>query len=110
MNLIRLPLKTRYHPDNCDDIIAEFYAPALAHAVAYSRTTYGFNPSGLAAAAAGLMPFLEHNGRIQLICDDDLDGDVLDAIRRGITTRQEALLAAFPPQSLVLSHTRNGSC
>ena len=54
----------------------------------------------MAAAANGSMPFLQHNGRIRLICNDELEPTVLYAIRSGITTREEALLKAFPPQRL----------
>ena len=72
MALTDLTLKSRYNPDNCDDIVAEFYRPALAQAVSYDRTTYTFSPNALAAVGRGLESFLLAEGHIRLICNYEL--------------------------------------
>ena len=103
MSLTDLALKTRYHPDNCDDIIAEFYRPALAQAVSYDRTTYEFRPSALAAVGRGLQDFLLADGHIRLICNYELSMPVYQAIQDGLTQAQNVLHEHAPPESLIES-------
>ena len=100
MALTDLTLKTRYHPDNCDDIIAEFYRPALAQAVNYDRTTYEFSPHALAAVGRGLESFLLADGHIRLICNYELSKPVYQAIHDGLKQAQDALVEAVPPRNL----------
>ncbi len=103
MPLTDLTLKTRYHPDNCDDIIAEFYRPALAHAVSYDRTTYKFTPHALAAVGRGLESFLLADGHIRLICNYDISPSVYQAIKTGLKKAQDVLVEVAPPESLIES-------
>ena len=103
MVLTDLALKTRYHPDNCDDIIAEFYRPALAQAVSYDRTTYTFSPSALAAVGRGLESFLLADGNIRLICNCELSDDVYQAIKYGLKQAQDLLTEVLPPETLLES-------
>ena len=103
MALTDLDLKTRYTPDNCDDIIAEFYRPALAQAVSYDRTTFTFSPDALAEVGRGLESFLLADGRIRLICNYDLSQDVYQAIQDGLKRAQDVLVEAVPPESLIES-------
>ena len=83
MALPDLNLLPVYHPGNCADLLAGLYAPLLAEAVRYDRTTYTFSADGLIAAAAGAAGFIRNGGRIRLICDHTVRDDVLQAIRRG---------------------------
>ena len=103
MALTDLTLQPDYDRDNCPDIVAEFYVPALAQAVRYDRTTYTFSAGGLAAAARGLERFLEHEGRIRLICDQSIDQSVLDAIKAGRQQAADALRQLVSPESLTES-------
>ena len=100
MPLTDLALKTRYHPDNCDDIIAEFYRPALAQAVSYDRTTYEFTPYALAAVGRGLESFLLADGHIRLICNYELSPSVYQAIQDGLKEAQDVLVEAVPQKTL----------
>ena len=100
MPLTDLTLQTRYHPDNCDDIIAEFYRPALAQAVSYDRTTYEFSPHALAAVGRGLESFLLADGHIRLICNYELSMPVYQAIQDGLKQAQDILIEAVPPRTL----------
>lgn len=103
MALTDLTLKTRYHPDNCDDIIAEFYSPALAQAVSYDRTTYEFTPRALAAVGRGLESFLLADGHIRLICNYELEPSVYQAIQDGLKQAEDVLVEAAPPATLIES-------
>ena len=103
MPLTDLNLKTRYHLDNSDDIIKEFYRPALAQSVKYDRTTYNFTPRALAAAGRGLESFLLADGHIRLICDQKLEPSVYQAIQDGLKQAQDVLLEVAPPETLIES-------
>ena len=101
MALTDLKLKTKYTPDNCNDIIGEFYRPALAEAVSYDRTTYTFSPYALAAVGRGLKSFLRADGHIRLICNYELDIPEYQAIKEGLKQAPDVLLEAVPPKSLI---------
>ena len=75
MSLRDLSFQISYNPDNCPDIIGRLYEPALAESVRYDRTTFGFSPTGLMDAATGVAGLIRNGGRIQLICDQTLDGE-----------------------------------
>ena len=103
MALTDLTLKDRYDPDNCDDIVAEFYRPALAQAVSYDRTTYTFSPNALAAVGRGLESFLLAEGHIRLICNYELSMPVYQAIKDGLAQAPDVLLELVPPSTLTES-------
>ena len=63
--------------------IGRLYEPALAESVRYDRTTYGFSSAGLLNAAAGVAGLVRNGGRIQLICDQTLEADVVQAVIDG---------------------------
>ena len=100
MTLRDLTFAASYTPDSCPDLIAGFYAPALAAAVRYDRATYTFTADGLAAAAAGIAGLLRNGGRIRLICDKQMDAALVQAIIAGKVQARELLLALTPPEDL----------
>ena len=103
MALTDLTLKDRYDPDNCDDIVAEFYRPALAQAISYDRTTYTFSPNALAAVGRGLESFLLADGHIRLICNYELRMPEYKAIKDGLARAPDVLLELVPPSTLIES-------
>ena len=80
-----------YSSDNCPDLLRDLYVPLLSRAIRYDRTTYTFSATGLIAAATGAAAFIRNGGKIRLICDHTVDPRVLEAIRRGERTAEEAL-------------------
>lgn len=98
MPLTDLNLRRTYDPETCPDPVTEFYAPALAQAIAYDRTTFTFSAQGLAAAAAGLAGLLNNAGKVRIICEPkELNEPTCQAILKG---EEQALLQAVPPESL----------
>ena len=83
MSLRSLDLQRSYTPDNCDSIIGRLYVPTLAQAVRYDRTTYTFSMAGLVEAATGLAGLVNNKGRIRLICDQQMEPEVVRAILDG---------------------------
>ena len=91
--LADLELKKAYHKP-ADDIAGAFYLPALAAATRYDRAV-GFFSSGIYAIAWGsLRRFVEHGGRMRLICSPVLADDDHEALREGYSARSEAASAA----------------
>ena len=86
-----MALRHSYHPDNCADVIGEFYAPALSLGVRYDRATYMFSGKALAAAAVGLAGFLRNGGKMRLICDRETKPDIMRALIEGKMDAAQAL-------------------
>ena len=100
MSLRDVSFQSSYNPDNCSDIIGRLYEPALAESVRYERTTYGFSPAGLINAAAGIAGLVRNGGRIQLICDQTLEADMVQAVIDGKLQAADALRDHISPESL----------
>ena len=101
MSLRTLKLQRSYTPDNCDSIIGQLYVPTLAQAVRYDRTTYTFSMAGLVEAAAGLAGLVNNKGRIRLICDQQMEPEVVRAILDGHADPETELLRRVDPLELV---------
>ncbi|MCY4522406.1 MAG: helicase-related protein [Caldilineaceae bacterium] len=101
MSLRSLDLQRSYTPDNCDSIIGHLYVPTLAQAVRYDRTTYTFSMAGLVEAAAGLAGLVNNQGRIRLICDQQMEPKVVRAILDGHAGPETELLHRVDPSELV---------
>ena len=86
-----MDLRVSYHPDNCADVIGEFYAPALSCGVRYDRATFLFSGKALAQAAAGLAGFLRNGGKMRLICDRETDREIIKAVIEGREDAAQAL-------------------
>ena len=106
MSLRDVSFQSSYNPDNCSDIIGSLYEPALAESVRYERTTYGFSPAGLINAAAGIAGLVRNGGRIQLICDQILDANLVQAVIDGKLQAADALRHHIPPSPLPTSAPR----
>ena len=100
MSLRGLSFQLSYNSDNCPDIVKHLYEPALSEAVRYDRTTYGFSPNGLISAAVGIAGLIRNDGRIQLVCDQSLDHQIVQAVIEGRLQAAEALRQSIEPESL----------
>jgi superfamily II DNA or RNA helicase len=81
-----LELKAVYRTDE-DNILEDFYLPALSSSVSYQRAVGFFSASMLSYAAQGLSAFVENQGTMQLVIGGELDADEVQAIRQGYDTR-----------------------
>ena len=100
MSLKGLSFQLSYNPDNCPDIVKHLYEPALSQAIRYDRTTFGFSPTGLISAAVGIAGLIRNDGRIQLVCDQSLDHEIVKAVIEGRLQATEALRQSIKPESL----------
>jgi superfamily II DNA or RNA helicase len=79
MNLKDLELKRSYDSD-ADDILNDFYIPALAVATFYNRLAGFFSSSSLAIAARGILGLIENNGTMKIIASPKLNENDLQVM------------------------------
>lgn len=99
MRLRDIPLKAVYKSDH-DNILRDFYIPALSCSERYDRAVGFFSASMLSYAAQGLESFVKHAGRMRLIVGAELDPDEHEAALRGYAQREaivEQLGRSFQP-------------
>jgi len=80
MLLTELNLKKSYDSD-LDDILTDFYIPALSKSIKYKRLTGFFSSTALAVAARGISNFIQNNGIMELICCARLSKSDINAIK-----------------------------
>jgi len=71
MSFKNLPIKKFYSSDE-DDILNDFYIPALKEARSYKRLTGFFSSSSMALAARGINGLLENEGNMKIITSPKL--------------------------------------
>ena len=80
MTLKDITLKVAYDSDE-DNILEEFYIPALSESIIYKRLAGYFTSTSLAIAAKGLSKFIVKGGKIQLICNVILSQEDFNKIK-----------------------------
>ncbi len=75
------PFKVSYGSD--DDLLHDFYLPALERSVHYDRATGFFNSTSLALAASGIARLIANGGTMRLLCGAQLSTADVEAIRKG---------------------------
>lgn len=84
-----IPLKAVYRSEE-DNILVDFYLPALDCAVAYDRAVGYFSAGMLSFAAEGVCALVGNGGRMRLIVGGELDEEDAEAIGKGYGLREAA--------------------
>lgn len=87
MSLRSIPVKGVYKSDR-DNILEDFYFPALSAAVRYDRAVGFFSSSTITYAAQALSAFIANGGQMRLILGAFSDARDIEAIKRGEDLRQ----------------------
>lgn len=90
MSLKDIQLKESYDSD-IDDVLSDFYIPALSESVEYLRLAGFFSSSALAMAAKGMSNFIENGGRMKLVVGANLNKNDLEAIEKAYKEPEEVL-------------------
>jgi superfamily II DNA or RNA helicase len=90
MSLKDIEIKRAYDSDT-DDILADFYSPALSVSVQYSRLTGFFSSTSLAAAAKGISGLVRNGGRVRIITGAVFREDDVRAIRQAVEDPEKVL-------------------
>lgn len=82
-----LPLKAVYRSES-DNLLEDFYLPALRVSCRYDRAVGFFSGSMISCAAQGLSAFIALGGRMRLIFGGEIEADEADSIRSGYNERR----------------------
>jgi superfamily II DNA or RNA helicase len=82
-----LNIAGRYRSDR-EDVVADFYVPALSASVSYSRAVGYFTSTSLALFARGLRDFADRGGTMRLVASPHLSPDDITDIERGYDVRK----------------------
>jgi superfamily II DNA or RNA helicase len=82
-----LNIGSRYRSDR-QDVVADFYVPALSASVRYSRAVGYFTSTSLALFARGIRDFADHGGVMRLVASPQLNEDDITDIERGYDVRK----------------------
>lgn len=94
MGLKDLRLKRAYSTD-VDNVLQDFYVPALQEATDYRRLTGFFSSTSLAVAARGILGLIDNGGTMKLITCPRLTAGDLQAIESGEQRREERIVEAL---------------
>ena len=78
-----------------DDLLNDFYIPALANTKKYRRVVGYFNSKSLASVAVGLKDFIINNGKMDLLCGVDLNPEDVNMIKFASEHPEEILTSSF---------------
>ena len=90
MGLREISFKLSYDSDE-DDILNDFYIPALSKSTSYQRLAGFFSSSALAIAAKGICQLIKNGGTMKLAVGAKLRKQDIEAIEKGIRSREEVL-------------------
>lgn len=85
--LRRLALKGVYKSDE-DNILEDFYIPALTVARSYDRAVGFFSAATLSYAAQAISTFVRHDGQMRLILGAFADAGDIEAVSKGLEARE----------------------
>ncbi len=91
MSLKELNFKKSYDSDS-DNILKDFYIPALSESTEYLRLAGFFSSTSLAVAAKGMATFIKNGGKMKLIVSAKLQKEDIDAIREIYQNKEEELI------------------
>ena len=88
----------RSYKTNKNDIVQDFYIPALKNAVMYKRAVGFFSSTALIELSKGISGLIKNNGKIRFIVSPLLSAEDIEAINRGYNEKEiisESLLREF---------------
>ena len=78
-----------------DNLLKDFYIPALSNSKKYRRVVGYFNSKSLASVAIGLKDFILHEGKMDLLCGVDLNPSDVNMIKFASEHPEEILTSNF---------------
>jgi superfamily II DNA or RNA helicase len=90
MSLKSLPLKKSYDSD-VDNILVDFYIPALSCSFEYMRLTGFFSSTTLAIAAKGIASLVRNGGKMKLVTGARFEEEDIRAIKESCESPEEIL-------------------
>jgi superfamily II DNA or RNA helicase len=82
--------KIRYRSSQ-DNLLKDFYVPALERAVLYQRSAGYFSTGTLVVAARGLIHLIKNGGKMQLVVSPNFSEEDITAIEKGYKNKEEVI-------------------
>ncbi|MFA5744987.1 MAG: DEAD/DEAH box helicase family protein [Candidatus Paceibacterota bacterium] len=93
-SLKEIQFKKAYDSDR-DDLLKDFYIPAISAGVSYKRLAGFFSSGILSAAARGVADFIENGGSMKLIVGIDIHEDDYNAMQSSLKDPERYILEHF---------------
>ena len=90
-DLSELTLQVAYHKGR-DDIARDFYLPCMDRAVRYDRAVGYFRSTAFLIAWPALKRFVEHAGKMRILCSQVLADEDVDALEQGYAAQADERL------------------
>ena len=90
MNLREISIKKAYDSD-IDNVLLDFYVPALLASARYSRLSGFFSSTSLAVAAKGISGLIRNGGTVRLVTGARFREEDIGAIREAYENPQNLL-------------------
>lgn len=90
MNFLNLTIQQEYRSPK-DNVVTQFYLPALGQAVSYKRSVGYFSSSALEEIASGICNLARNGGKIELVASPYLSVEDEEAIRCGYENRMKII-------------------
>ena len=94
VNLTELALNNSYDSD-VDNVLLDFYVPALSISSNYFRLSGFFSSTSLAVASKGISGLIKNNGQIRLVTGAKFSKEDIDAIKNAYENPEELLQKNF---------------
>lgn len=78
-----------------DNLLKDFYIPALSNSKKYRRVVGYFNSKSLASVALGLKDFILNNGKMDILCGVDLNPSDVNMVKFASEHPEEILTSNF---------------
>lgn len=88
MALVDLQIKKIYRTKQ-DDVIDLLLAPALKESRSYDRGSGYFSLSSLVELAGGIIPFIQHGGKMRVVTSVQLSTEDVETIKKGNILKEE---------------------
>ena len=99
MTLKEYEWKIRYRSDE-DNLLKDFYIPALERSILYQRAAGFFSTGSLVAAAKGIVRLIHNDGKMQLVVSPNFSEEDIKIIQEGYAKREEIVSQALEREFL----------
>lgn len=82
----------------CDDLLNDFYIPALSRSILYQRSAGYFSTASLMVAARGIAHLIKNGGKMQLVVSPYFSEEDILAIEKGYKKKGEVIREALERQ------------
>lgn len=94
--LTEIDLKKAYDTDH-DNVLTEFFIPALSVSTSYSRLAGYYSSTVLAVAARGVSKFIRNQGRMELIIGTELSSEDFEVLKKASTEERTDIAERLLP-------------